>query len=263
MTRLRTRHGPLWVHDFGDGPTRAVALHGFTLSGASFARLASISNVRLLAPDLPGHGRSRIEPVTMDTATAAVAALLSGVSQPPLLLGYSQGGRVALQIALDYPELVGSLLLVSSSPGLPEPERTARREADEALATRIERIGTERFIDDWLANPITSTGALPEEQQAADRAIRMENDATGLAAALRGLGQAAIDDRRDMMSTLAMPMRFVAGERDEKYADAAREMATLSGGEAVIIAGAGHNVIIDKPEAIAAQVRGLLSRESY
>lgn len=260
MSELATPHGTLWVRYYRDPPAGIIGLHGFTLHGGMFANLAVATDEPFAAPDLPGHGRSKIEPVTMTTAVAAVASLLAASPKPPLLLGYSQGGRVALQTALTHPTWLQALVLISTSPGLREPDRRVRRIADNALATRIEEIGIERFIDEWLTNPTTSTQTVAAADRAADRALRLENSATGLAAALRGMGQATVDDSSEELAALSIPVVFMAGGRDEKYAAAAWSMARSRDERPVIVARSGHNVILEAPHAVADVINKLLDR---
>ena len=262
MNELATPYGALWVRYHGDPPAALVALHGFTLHGGMFAGLAAATDVSIAAPDLPGHGRSTIDPVTMTTAVASVATLLQEAVEPPLLLGYSQGGRVALRVALTRPQLLRALVLVSASPGLPEPDRPARAAADNALADRIERIGIESFVDEWLTNPITSTRHVAAVEREADRALRLENDAAGLAAALRGMGQAAVPDSSAALASLPMPVLLIAGERDQKYTAIARELAQLRGEKPAIVPGAGHNVILESPQAVAKALNDFPGRSS-
>src|SRR5262249_60229882 len=77
-------------------------------------------------------------------------------------VGYSMGGRLCLRLALDRPELVRGLVLLSASPGIADDaERAARREADEKLARQIEREGVDAFLARWLRQPLFST--LPED----------------------------------------------------------------------------------------------------
>jgi 2-succinyl-6-hydroxy-2,4-cyclohexadiene-1-carboxylate synthase len=258
MTQLATRHGSVWVRTFGAAPAPVVALHGFTLHGGMFATLAGELGMPVAAPDLPGHGRTAVVPITMETTVAALAELLEQYQNPPLLLGYSQGGRIALHVAIQHPDLIGSLVLVSASPGLSERARKLRTVADDGLATRIEKIGTERFISEWLANPLTTTDRLPPAIAEADRQLRLENDAAGLGSALRGLGQAAVADSRDQIAALPMRTAFVAGRRDEKYASLAAEMAGLRSERPVLVGQAGHNVILEAPAAVASVIRDLL-----
>ena len=260
MSELATPYGALWVRTYGNPPAAVVALHGFTLHGGMFTSLAAATDATMAAPDLPGHGRSNIAPVTMTTAVTAVALLSAELPQPPLLLGYSQGGRVALQVALTHPQLVRALVLVSASTGLSEPDRIVRQVADEALADRIERIGVERFVDEWLANPMTSTQTVAPTDRAADRAMRLENTAAGLAAALRGMGQATVMDSSAELASLPHSVICVAGGRDDKYAAAAWSMARSRGERPVIVPRAGHNVILEAPQTVADVVNQLLSQ---
>lgn len=259
---LTTQHGSLWVRTYGDAPAPVVALHGFTLHGGMFKTLAAALGMSIQAPDLPGHGRSNIDPITMDTTVAVIAELLRRAPEPPLLLGYSQGGRVALQVALHHPDLLSALVLVAASPGMNERARKLRSIADDGLATRIEQIGTDRFIEEWLANPLTATDKLPPAVREADHQIRVENTATGLAGALRGIGQASVPESRDRIATLPMPVAFIAGRRDTTYSALAVEMARSRSERPVLVNGAGHNVILEAPQTVAAAVKTLLDQQT-
>jgi 2-succinyl-6-hydroxy-2,4-cyclohexadiene-1-carboxylate synthase len=252
-----TSVGRLWVREQGAGGDPLVALHGFTLHGGMFAALADKLGTEVLAPDLPGHGRTVVTPATTANAVTALREWLDGFATPPVLLGYSLGGRIAYQIAISEPRLVRGLVLVSTSPGLTGAERSARGEADATLADRIESMGMEQFIDEWLSHPITATDSLPVLVRDADRSLRLENTAAGLAAALRGMGQATTEYAGAALAVLPVPIGFVAGERDAKYCDLAAAMAAPRGERPVIVPGAGHNVILQNPAAIADVVRGL------
>ncbi len=232
-----------------------AALHGFTLTGAQFAPLAG-AGFRFHAPDLPGHGRTRIDPIDIPTTMSVLGQWLQSFDDPIPLLGYSQGGRIALLFALEYPSLVDRLVLVSASPGVRDAvDREARRRTDDALAVRIETIGLDAFLDDWSSNPITGTDHLDERAQRTDRAIRIENSATGLAAALRGLGQGSQPYVGDRLRELAVPLLTVSGRHDAKYESLAAEMAVaVPDGQHVSIDGAGHNVVLDAPEDLVATV---------
>jgi 2-succinyl-6-hydroxy-2,4-cyclohexadiene-1-carboxylate synthase len=257
MTGIATRNGGMWVRSHGTGPSRVVALHGFSLHGGMWATIARELGESVIAPDLPGHGRTTIEPVTMRTAVDAVTELLSGLDKP-VLLGYSQGGRVALQVALAQPSLIGALVVVSTSPGLSGRARMLREAADAGLASRIERIGIVRFIDEWLANPLVAPVRADADARDADRELRLENSAAGIAAALRGLGHASVADVSDRLPELSMPTEFVAGELDTKYTEFATAMAKSIGQRPVIVPDVGHNIVLEAPQAVAAVVRELL-----
>lgn len=169
------------------------------------------------------------------------------------LVGYSQGGRMALLTALEHPHLVERLVLISASPGIAGREAQARRrERDERLANHIETVGVEAFLDEWLAGPIAGTAHLDNDTRRRDRAIRSVNTATGLAVALRGIGQGAQPYVGDRIAELDVPLLAISGSADAAYTRLAQEMAdTAVAGSHLSINGAGHNVILDAPGALA------------
>ena len=92
------------------------------------------------------------------TTFAATAHAIGAAGGKAIYVGYSMGGRLCLRLALDRPELVRALVLVSASPGIVNAaERAARVEADEVLADSVERDGVDTFLATWLAQPMFAT----------------------------------------------------------------------------------------------------------
>jgi 2-succinyl-6-hydroxy-2,4-cyclohexadiene-1-carboxylate synthase len=160
---------------------------------------------------------------------------------------------MALLTALQYPDLVERLVLISASPGIREDAvREERRARDEDLADHVEAAGISVFLDEWLGGPITGTAHLDNGARRRDRAVRSVNTASGLAAALRGLGQGAQPYVGDRVADLEIPLLTVSGSADTTYTRLAREMADVAPqGAHISIDGAGHNVILDAPQALA------------
>jgi 2-succinyl-6-hydroxy-2,4-cyclohexadiene-1-carboxylate synthase len=229
-----------------------VLLHGFTQTRQSWRRTVAAlgGRYRALAPDLPGHGlASERRPASFAACTAYVRAL---AGDHFALAGYSLGGRIALYTALVLPGHVDRLVLVGASPGIADPaEREARRRAGEALAQRIVAIGVDAFAGEWAAQPLFE--GQDERVAAAAHADRLRNTATGLAAALRGLGTGVMPSLWDRLGELAMPVTLVVGERDEKFRAIAGRMAgAIRDCRVEIVAGAGHAVPLERPDAVAA-----------
>jgi 2-succinyl-6-hydroxy-2,4-cyclohexadiene-1-carboxylate synthase len=164
-------------------------------------------------------------------------------------VGYSQGGRLCLQLALDRPELVHRLVLVSASPGIAdESERAKRRAADERLAQEIERDGVDAFLERWVAQPLFAT--LPRDRAGLDER-RAENTVQRLTSQLRVLGQGVQPSNWARLGELRMPVLLLAGELDTKYVDIAHRMAdAIPQARVEVLAGAGHACHLEQPEAV-------------
>ncbi|MFH1330173.1 MAG: alpha/beta fold hydrolase [Actinomycetota bacterium] len=230
-----------------------LALHGFTQRGSMWDEVGAMTGGEWSAPDLPGHGGRPA--CSWEEAVALVGGLLEGIAPPRCLVGYSMGGRLALAVALDHPELVDRLVVASAGPGIEDAAARQRRLADDlALAGRLEAMGTAAFVDEWLARPqFAGLAARPPEWRAADREARVGNDASGLAAALRLLGQGAQPYLGERLGEPGLPVLLVAGSEDRRYAEMARRMgARLARATVAEVARAGHAVVGERPAEVAA-----------
>lgn len=216
--------------------------------------------------DLPGHGRHAGDEApwrfTFEAVEAEIDALSRG--EPVDLVGYSMGGRFALAYAVRNPERVRRLVLESSSPGLEtQEERAERRAADEALARFIEKEGIEAFVERWEAMELfESQGALPADARATHRARRLLNHPRSLAAALRGLGTGTLPSYWGSLPGLRVPVLVLVGALDLKFpAIGARMVELLPDARLVRIAGAGHAIHLERPDAWLGAVLGFLGGE--
>jgi 2-succinyl-6-hydroxy-2,4-cyclohexadiene-1-carboxylate synthase len=173
-------------------------------------------------------------------------------------IGYSMGARLALQLALDRPEIVEELVLMSGTAGIASPrERRARRERDEQLARDAERDGVAMFLDRWLDQRLFET--LPRE--AAQLEIRRRAYTVGrLTHQLRSLGQGVQPSLWDRLGSLDVPVLVVCGQWDRTYRDLGVRMADAIGENAtlVVVPKAGHALHLERPEEVAHEVQAWL-----
>ena len=232
--------------------SRVVLVHGFTQTGASWATIAAgLDADEVLAPDQPGHGERSAERADLVTSAQLLAPL-----GPATFVGYSMGARIALHLALLRPDAVTRLVLLGGTGGIDDDEeRAARRAADEVLADRLEDIGTDAFLDEWLAQPLFA--GLPPEARGA-----RSSDATGLAWSLRLAGTGTQQPLWDRLGELAMPVLVVAGERDEKFRAVGERLVAGIGANAelVLVPGAGHAAHLEQPDGFLAVLRPWLAR---
>ena len=176
-------------------------------------------------------------------------------------VGYSMGGRLCLRLALDRPDLVERLVLLSASPGLESAgARETRRASDERLVQDLERDGVAQFIDRWLSQRLFET--LPRELAMVDERVR-KNTVHGLAHQLRALGQAAHEPMWSELNRLSMPVLLVSGQWDRTYTEIAARAAKAIGDHADVatIPKAGHSLHLERPAEVAEVLTSWLSSE--
>ena len=232
-------------------------MHGFSQHGDSWAEVRALvgGERRWLTPDVGA--------VTLAGAQAELLGMWEreGV-QRTHLVGYSQGGRIALFVAAHHPDRILTLTTIGAHAGFEGEARARRRDADEALAGRIEREGVDWFATYWAGLPLFA-GLARRGQAFLEQldAGRRRNDPAQLAAALRGMGGGASDPFWDRLGRIAASTLVVAGAEDEPYVAFARRLAAaIPGAEVAIVPGAGHAVHLEQPAAFAALLTAHLSR---
>ena len=243
----------LKVEREGDGPV-FVWLHGFTQTSQSAARFRSIltETRELWTLDLPGHGAAATVWASLDECADLVADLLDA---PCDLGGYSFGGRVALHVALRHPEVVSRLVLLGATRGIEDAsQREDRRRRDDALADHIEAVGADKFLEEWLAQPLfTDLGRDPEELAS------RSHDPRGLAESLRRCGTGTQAWLGERIRVITAPTLALAGELDHKFTSEARAIAArVQDGTAAVVQRAGHAAHLVQPELTARHVNGFL-----
>jgi 2-succinyl-6-hydroxy-2,4-cyclohexadiene-1-carboxylate synthase len=240
----------LGLQRVGSGPV-VVWLHGFTQTRDSSHVFCSIltGTHEVVTIDLPGHGRNATISASLpETAELLVDAL---PTTPFVLGGYSFGGRVALHVALAHPERLTGLIVLSATAGIrDEHERSERHARDLALADHVEAVGTDAFLEEWLAQPLFAS--LPNDPR--ERAARSV-DAAGLATSLRRSGTGSQAWLGEDLAGLHVPTLILAGENDEKFVQEAQRLHELIPHSTfALVPGAGHAAHLERPEVVASLV---------
>ncbi|MCY3778700.1 MAG: 2-succinyl-6-hydroxy-2,4-cyclohexadiene-1-carboxylate synthase [Chloroflexi bacterium] len=251
----------------GAGPP-LLLLHGFTGDSNTWRDFAldMSDDFKVIRLDVLGHGKSDKPAQASSYQMPAVAAdIIDLLNQLEItrarLLGYSLGGRLALYLALTFPERFASLALESASPSLADAcERAERRRNDEALASKIEARGIDWFVDYWESLPLWASQAnLPSTVLAAQRKQRLASDPRGLANSLRGMGAGAQPSLWGDLPNLRIPTLLLIGALDHKFRRINELMTkTIPDARLVPIPSAGHNSHLENPTAFAQAVRSFL-----
>ena len=234
-----------------------VCLHGFLGRGRDWEALAAAlsGRFRCLTPDLPGHGRTPLLPGPQSYAawTGWLAAWLNARGLDRVaLVGYSLGGRLALAFAAAFPQRVRALALVSAHPGLTEPAaRRARLAEDRARAEVIRTRGLAAFLETWYRLPLF--GIADEARRQVLIARRSQQRSEAMAQVIAEMSPGRQPPLWDALARLPMPVAYIAGAADVKYAALAETIAARAPRvRRLLVPQAAHMVHLDAPQALAA-----------
>ena len=167
------------------------------------------------------------------------------------LLGYSMGGRLALH-ALHDGARYQRAVIVSAGLGVEgETERAARRIADGRWAHRFRCDSWNALMHDWNAQAIFGGHRMNRPEESFSRAE--------LAETMRRWSPAVLPPIAPLLSSITIPVLWIAGERDPQYVDEGRRaVSLLPDAELWICPGAAHRVPWEQQEAFVGRLRALL-----
>lgn len=262
LVTLSTGQNIFYLDNNSSGDSLVLLLHGLGVNGSSwqFQIPALIeSGYSPLAPDIPGFGKSQPVRGTLSIAKIAadMAEFMGHFSKNPFaVVGISMGGVIALQLALDFPKLVGRLVLVNTFAHL----RLYTWQTFPYFALRA-------FLVYTLGLPRQSRTVarriFPRPEQEPFRQSFMEQinqaDPRGYRAMMRCL---ATFDARKRLEVINCPTLIVTGAQDTTVAPENQiELAKgIHHAEHIIIPHAGHAVTIEKPDQINELLVGFLTQ---
>ncbi|EKE08582.1 MAG: hypothetical protein ACD_17C00091G0003 [uncultured bacterium] len=199
-----------------------VFLHGFLGNLNDWRPLVScLPEFHCIGIDLPGHGKS-------------VFTESFELNFPRFhLVGYSLGGRIAMQLQKRHSERIASLHLLSTHPGLiTDEEKKQRWNDDRAWAEKLQQLPIDEFLIQWYDQAIFNSFT-------PDLGMRRRQNISGLVSAL-------------LHYSLAKQSRFeidgvIVGEKDEKFRSLFQKP--------VLISGAAHMVHLENPKELSLLLR--------
>jgi len=246
----------LFISTFGSGRP-ILCLHGIEAHGLRFLGLSErMPGVKVVAPDLRGHGRSPIEgPWTIEQHLADILPILDGLGPEAMLLGHSYGGLIAWEVARAAPERLAGLILVD--PAISVGAEVARRGVDDSVSLRRWANEGDAFLELAVSRPETGLWSV-----ALDVAAAIRRDAEGW---LRPtVARAAVHAGWQQMQELLRPTEWrgptlllEAGQEHGIYVSAGvvKQMGAQLG-EALdhVVLDAIHSIPSDYPDPLAEHV---------
>ena len=250
------------AYDTAGSGDPVVFLHGGLLDrhswDAEFALAAQTHHA--VRYDARGHGESDPAPGDYSTYADLIALLDHLGLDRTAAVGLSLGARTLVDAALLHPHRFTALLLVSpgySGLAFTDPFVLAQHEAiDRAAAAHDSEAFVEGFLRAWVDGPHRS----PADVDPAVRAACAGAARTAVAKP-RGGGRVIEVGAADRLGELAMPVDVVLGDLDSTDVRTAGERiaAEAADGRTHHVAGAGHSLNLDQPEAFARILASFLS----
>ncbi|WP_019617171.1 2-succinyl-6-hydroxy-2,4-cyclohexadiene-1-carboxylate synthase [Psychromonas ossibalaenae] len=230
-----------------------VFLHGFLGSHRDWYETIERlkNNFYCISLDLPGHGHSVTTVSPLQDGFASCHRLIKNALddlalQEYVLIGYSLGGRIALDYARSQNDIkIKALLLESCHSGLvSESEKEQRYKHDLKWAKRF---ATQSVIDslyEWYEQDIFSDLSSEQKDLVIDK--RSHNYGVCLANMLLSTSLAKQSDALPFMHSCSLPVYYCFGEKDKKFKQLSTHF-TAANIQVTEFSGLGHNLHQQEP----------------
>ncbi|HVI59434.1 MAG TPA: alpha/beta hydrolase [Luteimonas sp.] len=253
------------------GAPRVLALHGWLDNAASFVPLAArLPGIDLVAPDLPGHGRSAHLPPGADYSFAGALHAVLDIADALgwdefALLGHSMGAGIASLVAAGSPRRVRRLLAIEALGALAEaPDNMVRRLRDAVAATRAlpgKRLRVFPELEPAIrarmqANELGEDAArllVERGVQATEGGWQWSSDPRLTLPTMVRMTEAQV---RNLVAGIQCPARVLYADPPQAYLPEplrSERTALMPRGEQVVISG-GHHLHMEDPDAVAAAI---------
>ena len=252
-------------------------LHGFMGDRTEFElTIADVSKqFYCVAINLPAHGETDItEQITdqddyytiQSTANLVIKFLDFLRVERCFLVGYSMGGRLALYLAIHFPQYFYKVVLESASAGLrTASEKSDRLTKDQKLATELEHLkhhDFRLFLENWYQQPIfASLRSHPNFPQMLEK--RLNNSPAQLAKSLRNLSIGMQPSLWEKLSENEIPLLLLVGKLDLKFVQINQQMKQLCKlSQLEIVPNCGHNIHFENPNLFVEKIQAFFGMNS-
>jgi pimeloyl-ACP methyl ester carboxylesterase len=233
-----------------------VLLHGAGFDHSTWAlhsRWFAHHGYSVLAPDLPGHGRSSGKPLTTiaDMADWTAALVDAAGAQQAKLVGHSMGSLIALETAARHPDRVSGLSLIGTAATMTVgPDLLKAAEANDPSAidmVSIWGLGLKAELGGSLAPGLwMHQGAQRVLQRCAPGVLHSDLNACN-----------AYQNALTAAAKIKVPVTIILGERDMMTpAKAGKALAAaMPHARTVVLPAAGHMMMIEQPDELLAALK--------
>ena len=253
----------IYYEESGSGPETIVFSHGLLMSGEMFSEQVKAFSGRYRCVSYDHRGQSRSEVTDsgydMDSLTEDAATLIHQLACGPChFAGLSMGGFVGMRLAIRYPELIRSLILMETTAD-PEPEENKGPYRKLAFIGRwlgfrlvVDRLMSIMFSRSFLNNPARDD----VRNRWLNHLLKLNKKGTSRAAH-------GVIDRQgvyEQLDRINSPTLIIVGDEDVATIPLKSERmhAAIHGSILEVIPRAGHSSSIEEPAAVNAAIRKFL-----
>ena len=203
---------------------------GFGLTNDMYSNLGQYKNAQRIEID---------SKLTWDDSLEHISVQ---IQEPTILIGYSQGARLAIGETIEYPNNIKGLVVISGNAGIEnDTERKLRCDQDIELA-KLVLSDTKEFWREF------DTKNVFDSQMKFNSRI---NDEQILVSQLMNLGQGSMPNYNERISEIKIPILFCSGIRDSKYSLIAKTLKKKTAFSHHILFDSDHRLVHHCPEVLA------------
>lgn len=254
----------IFVRTLGQGARKVLALHCTIAHSGAWAGLSAAlgGEATFTAPDMPSHGRSSDWDGHGDFFDQVTQLSAAHLTEPMDVIGHSFGGMLALRLAVEFPDLVRSAVLiepvffaiaVQDAPELVRQHDDEAKPVSNALAAGDMEQAARLFNRMWGAKDGPRWPDLPERTRAGMiRGIHV----------VPAVDDALFHDQKGLLipgvlDRVNLPFLILSGSETHPVMPAIGEglARRLPNAKTGVVSGAGHMVPITHPDQTAAEIR--------
>jgi len=253
MPHANINNANIYYEIQGDGPETILFAHGLIWSGAMFAhQVEQFQNrYRCITFDFRGQGQSEVTQTgyDMETLTNDAVALIEHLGCAPVhFAGLSMGGFIGMRLAIRYPDLLSSLMLLETTS---EPEENVKPYQRLNTIARMFGLGivANKVMPIMFGQKFLTDPARADEREHWKRVLSA-NHKKGITRAVDGvIYREGIDDQ---IEGIRHPTLIIVGDQDTatEPEKSERMHAKIPNSQLVVINGAGHSSTIEEPEQV-------------
>jgi len=268
MPDIKLKAANLYYEDEGKGKETIVFGHSLMFSLRMFDDQVNFlkSAYRCVRFDFRGQGKSEVTPngYDLDNLTEDVAELIRALGCNPChFIGFSMGGMVALRLAVRYPELIKSLVLIDTSS---EPEPTENMGKNKLMVWISRYLGM-RLVANRIMSMFFGESFLMDLKRKELKKTwtnnLLANDRIGITRAVKGvLNRQGISED---LSRITLPTLILVGENDilTTYDKAEIMKKGIKNSELKVVPRAGHMSPVEEPDIVNDLIGEFLKSLAY